>query len=63
MAKDKKKKKQKWIKFRHRIVWSLALCVLYPYTRIKYRVKIKKYKEKNHIFEKLPEQEERVLFV
>ena len=45
MAKDKKKK-QKWIKFRHRIVWSLALCVLYPYTRIKYRVKIKKYKEK-----------------
>ena len=45
MAKDKKKK-QKWIKFRHRIVWSLALCVLYPYTRIKYRVKINKYKEK-----------------
>ena len=45
MAKDKKKK-QKWIKFRHRIVWSLALCALYPYTRIKYRIKIKKYKEK-----------------
>ena len=46
MAKEKKKKKQKWIKFRHRIVWSLALCALYPYTRIKYRIKIKKYKEK-----------------
>ena len=48
MATEKKtkKKKQKWVKFRHRIVWSLAYCVLYPYTRIKYRVKIKKYKEK-----------------
>ena len=44
--KNTKKKKQKWIKFRHRIVWSLALCVLYPYTRIKYRIKIQKYKEK-----------------
>ena len=43
---EKKKKKQKWMKFRHRVVWGLAYCVLYPYTRIKYRVKIKKYKEK-----------------
>lgn len=42
----KKKKKQKWRKFRHRIVWALAYLVLYPYTRIKYRVKIKRYKEK-----------------
>lgn len=42
----KTKKKQKWRKFRHRIVWGLAYCVLYPYTRIKYRVKIKRYKEK-----------------
>ena len=45
MSKNKKKK-QTWRKLRHRIVWSLAFCVLYPYTRIKYRVKIKKYKEK-----------------
>ena len=44
--KKAKKKKQKWVKFRHRIMWGLAYCVLYPYTRIKYRVKIKKYKEK-----------------
>ena len=42
----KKKKKQKWIRFLHRIVWSLAFLVLYPYTRIKYRVKIKRFKEK-----------------
>jgi 1-acyl-sn-glycerol-3-phosphate acyltransferase len=42
----KKKKKQKWRKLRHRIVWALAYLVLYPYTRIKYRVKIKRYKEK-----------------
>ena len=41
-----KKKKQKWIRFRHRIVWNLAFLVLYPYTRIKYRVKIKRFKEK-----------------
>lgn len=45
MAK-KTKKKQKWIKFRHRIVWALAFVVLYPYTRIKYRIKIKRYREK-----------------
>ena len=45
MSKNKKKK-QTWRKFRHRVVWALAFCVLYPYTRIKYRVKIKKYKEK-----------------
>lgn len=42
----KNKKKQKWRRFRHRIVWALAYLVLYPYTRIKYRVKIKRYKEK-----------------
>ena len=45
MAK-KTKKKQKWLRFRHRIVWALAFMVLYPYTRIKYRVKIKRFKEK-----------------
>ena len=42
----KKKKKQKWIRFRHRIVWVLAYLILYPYTRIKYRVKIKRFREK-----------------
>lgn len=42
----KTKRKQKWRKFRHRIVWGLAYCVLYPYTRIKYRVKVKRYREK-----------------
>lgn len=42
----KKKKKQKWVRFRHRIIWSLAFLVLWPYTRIKYRVKIKRFREK-----------------
>ena len=48
MATEKKtkKKKQKWIKFRHRIVWALGYCAIYPYTCLKYRIKIKKYKEK-----------------
>ena len=44
----KTKRKQKWIRFRHRIVWALAFLVLYPYTRMKYRVKIKRFKEKPH---------------
>ncbi len=43
---NKTKKKQKWLRFRHRIVWCLAYSVLYPYTRIKYRVKVKRFKEK-----------------
>lgn len=34
------------MRFRHRVVWALAYLVLYPYTRIKYRVKIRRFKEK-----------------
>lgn len=45
----KKKKKQKWIRFRHRIVWALAYPILYSlYTRSKYHVKVKRFKEKGN---------------
>lgn len=33
---NKKKKKKKWIKFRHKVVRNLAFAVLYPYSKIKY---------------------------
>ena len=37
-----KKKKQKWMKFRHHVVRNLAYLVMYPYTRLKYGVKIER---------------------
>lgn len=37
-----KKKKEKWIKFRHRIVRNIAYWIVYPYTRLKYGVKIER---------------------
>ena len=40
------KKKKKWLKFRHRIVRNLVVwCILKPYIRIKYRAKIRKFKQ------------------
>ena len=39
------KKKGRWLKFRHKIVRNLAYIVLYPYSKIKYGVKIEKFKE------------------
>lgn len=42
MAKDKKQKK--WIRFRHRVVRNIAYLILYPYSRIKYRIHIEKFK-------------------
>ncbi len=40
------KKKKKWLKFRHRVVRNLVVwCILKPYIRIKYRAKIRKFKE------------------
>lgn len=41
----KKKNKKKWLKFGHRVVRNLAYCVLYPYSVIKYGIKIDKFKE------------------
>ena len=41
----KAKKKQKWTKFRHRIIRNIAFTVLYPYLKLKYRIRIRKFKE------------------
>jgi len=40
----KKKKRKKWMKFRHRIVRSVLGCVIGPYTKLKYGIKIDKFK-------------------
>ncbi len=42
-----KKTKKKWIKFRHRVVRNILYCILKPYSRIKYGIKIEKFKEHN----------------
>ena len=43
MAKSNKKKK--WIRFRHRIVTEILRIILGPYSRIKYGIKVKKFRE------------------
>ncbi len=40
-----KKKQKKWLRFRHRVVRNIAYMILYPYSRIKYGIKIQKFKE------------------
>jgi len=37
--------KKKWLRFRHRVVRNLAYLVLYPYARIRYGIKIERFKE------------------
>lgn len=41
----KKKKKTKWMKFRHRVIRNLAFAVLYPYSKWKYGITVEKFKE------------------
>ena len=41
-----KKKRKKWIKPRHRFIQNVAFCLLYPYCRVKYGIKIEKFKDK-----------------
>ena len=41
----KKKKRKKWMKFRHRVVRTFLGCFIGPYTKLKYGVKIDKFKE------------------
>lgn len=41
----KKKKKQKWMKFRHRIVRNLAAMALRPYSRWKYGITVQRFRE------------------
>ena len=40
-----KKKKEKWIKFRHYVVRNVGYVVLYLYTKLRYGVTIEKFKE------------------
>lgn len=40
-----KRKTGKWIHFRHRMVRSIAYMILYPYSRIRYGIKIEKFKD------------------
>lgn len=42
---ERKRKKKKWIKFRHRVVRNIAFFLLYPYSRIKYGIKPIRFKE------------------
>ena len=39
------KKTKKWVKLRHKIITKLAYFVLYPIVKLKYGVKINKFKE------------------
>lgn len=39
------KKKQQWLKFRHRVVRNVAYWVLYPYSRLVYGIRIEKFRE------------------
>jgi 1-acyl-sn-glycerol-3-phosphate acyltransferase len=43
----KKKKPQKWTKFRHKVVRNILFGTLGVYTRLRYNVKIEKFKEQN----------------
>lgn len=40
-----KKKKKKWLKFRHRVIRNLACPIIHTYSRLKYRIKIEKFKD------------------
>ncbi len=44
-VKAEMKKKEKWLKFRHRVVRNLAMAVLKPYSRWKYGIRVEKFKE------------------
>ncbi len=45
MESKKSNKKKKWIRPRHAIVRNLAYAVLYPYSRVKYGIRVRKFKE------------------
>lgn len=36
---------KKWLRFRHRVVRNLAYAVLWPYSRLKYGIRVEKFKE------------------
>ncbi len=39
------KKKKKWLRFRHKVIRNVAYYILYPYAKLKYNIKIHKFKE------------------
>lgn len=41
-----KKKKEKWMKLRHRVVWAIAYWIIAPYCRLRYGFKIEPFKER-----------------
>ena len=45
MEKKKQKKQKKWLKFRHRVVRRVAGWVIGLYSRIKYGIRVEKFKE------------------
>jgi len=40
----KNKKNKKWLKFRHKVVRNLLYAVLKPYSKIKYGIKVERFK-------------------
>jgi len=42
---EKKKKKEKWIKFRHRIVFSVGMAIVGPFTKWRYGIDVQRFKE------------------
>ena len=44
-TKKSPKNKKKWTSFRHRVIRDLLFPLIYPYMRIKYNVKVEKFKE------------------
>ena len=45
---SKKAKAKNWIKFRHRVVRNVAYAIIYPYSKVKYRITIEKFKEQKN---------------
>lgn len=45
MKKTDARKRKKWIKFRHRVVRNIAYMILRPYVRLKYGIKIERFRE------------------
>lgn len=39
------KNKKSWLRFRHRVVRNIAYAILYPYSRLRYGITVKKFKE------------------
>ena len=42
---QKSKKTKKWVRLRHKIVTRVAYCVLYPYLKCKYNIRVERFKE------------------